>query len=336
MVLLTAMPVLPLVLWLRDGGSSIFVLDTFGVIEELLPGERNNYTFNNLLSPAHACKLRDGSDVYLTIYVHTAPTNFKKRQGIRQTWGDPDLLWRYNAILVFIMGRVEEKPLMDLVRLESDLYDDIVQEDFLDSYRNLTYKAIVGLKWVSTYCSNTTFVLKTDDDVLVNIHKLVQYIRTSEEPLNGSKGFLACYLYPHAGIQRDKKSKWYIPESEFPGTHYFPYCAGLAFLISVDVAKCLYEASMQFRFFWVDDVYITGVLVRKLGIEHRQLNNAYLLSSNDTNSKDSDDAKQQLIFVQLDKPYLLYRLWRNLILDNPAPIKSPLLVSPLAKTSKIE
>ena len=42
-----------------------------------------------------------------------------------------------------MMGNVENNNIRDKIKLESSIYKDIVQEDFLDSYRNLTYKGSV-------------------------------------------------------------------------------------------------------------------------------------------------------------------------------------------------
>jgi hypothetical protein len=52
--------------------------------------------------------------------------------------------------------------------MESETYGDIVQTAFEDTYRNLTYKAMSVLRWVSTYCPSVTYVLKADDDAIVN------------------------------------------------------------------------------------------------------------------------------------------------------------------------
>ena len=38
------------------------------------------------------------------------------------------------------------------VRVESARYGDIVQTDFLDSYRNLTLKAVSWMRWVHAHC----------------------------------------------------------------------------------------------------------------------------------------------------------------------------------------
>ena len=43
---------------------------------------------------------------------------------------------------------------------------------FQDSYYNLTLKTVMGLKWVKDHCSQARFVMKTDDDIFVNLPKL--------------------------------------------------------------------------------------------------------------------------------------------------------------------
>ena len=59
-----------------------------------------------------------------------------------------------------MLGRAAGERTQEALQQESVLYGDIVQEDFLDSYRNLTYKAIMSMRWISTYCKHATFVLK--------------------------------------------------------------------------------------------------------------------------------------------------------------------------------
>lgn len=41
------------------------------------------------------------------------------------------------------------------VNLESEQYQDIIQENFIDSYNNLTLKSVMMLKWVSSHCSHS-------------------------------------------------------------------------------------------------------------------------------------------------------------------------------------
>ena len=37
----------------------------------------------------------------------------------------------------------------------------------MDTYENLTYKAVLGLRWIIDHCQQAKFVLKIDDDVQV-------------------------------------------------------------------------------------------------------------------------------------------------------------------------
>lgn len=52
--------------------------------------------------------------------------------------------------------------------VEAAQYDDLVISGFVDSYNNLTLKTTFMINWVIQYCPQVQFVLKVDDDVLVN------------------------------------------------------------------------------------------------------------------------------------------------------------------------
>ena len=55
---------------------------------------------------------------------------------------------------------------------ESSKHGDLVQGDFLDTYHNLSYKAIMGNLWVAEFCSQAEFVVKTDDDMYVDLYEV--------------------------------------------------------------------------------------------------------------------------------------------------------------------
>ena len=70
--------------------------------------------------------------------------------------------------------------------MEFERYEDLVQGNFIDSYKNLTLKAVLGLRWLSQYCSDAPFAIKTDDDTFLNIFEMV---RLMEENVNKSRVF---------------------------------------------------------------------------------------------------------------------------------------------------
>ena len=65
------------------------------------------------------------------------------------------------------------------VTTEAEDNNDIVLEDFHDTYLNLTLKTTFLLKWVTSRCSNAKFVFKVDDDVFVNPEKLWSTLESS-------------------------------------------------------------------------------------------------------------------------------------------------------------
>lgn len=129
--------------------------------------------FKYVKNPAHSiCNTSSVSNntmdgVDLLIYIHSAPSNFKNRIIIRETWGKRALFPQIR--LVFMLGSTRDQEVSDKVNMESEIYHDIVQQNFDDSYRNLTLKCLMALDWVTKYCSQSKFVLKTDDDVIVII-----------------------------------------------------------------------------------------------------------------------------------------------------------------------
>ncbi len=58
---------------------------------------------------------------------------------------------------------------------------------------NLTYKTIMGLKWASTFCACAKFVMKTDDDMFVNVPNILDAVKDNALALQTSVGG-ACYL----------------------------------------------------------------------------------------------------------------------------------------------
>ena len=102
------------------------------------------YTFRNfayLLNPKFEICSREAnkSPIFLLIYVHTSPENYKRRLVIRETWSQKHLF--NNTRLVFFSGLSRQNHTNEMLRLEHSIYNDIVQNDYLDSYRNLTLKS---------------------------------------------------------------------------------------------------------------------------------------------------------------------------------------------------
>ena len=215
--------------------------------------------------------MMDGYDVFLVVYVHSSADHFQRRDVIRRTWGNVAQYDGVDVRRVFVLGRPSSAASPNATRLqrrivaESTEHGDIVQEDFVDSYANMTYKAVAGLHWVSQHCRRARFVLKTDDDVFVNMFTLVELL--SDARLAGMRRVLLCnrwWAIAHSQVARD--GKWGTPSSDWRYGDWPPFCQGLAFVMSADLAVELYAAAFRVPFLRMDDVFLTGFAPLQLDI----------------------------------------------------------------------
>jgi hypothetical protein len=99
----------------------------------------NPHEFKYLQNPGGSvCGASGGAGVALLVYVHSTPENLLRRLSIRETWARRSMFKELR--LVFMLGESRSGRVRGSVALEARYYNDIVQEDFEDSYRNLTYK----------------------------------------------------------------------------------------------------------------------------------------------------------------------------------------------------
>lgn len=87
---------------------------------------------------------------------------------------------------------------------ESARFGDILQGGFIDAYRNLTYKHMMGLKWVAEQCDMFQFVIKVDDDIVFDVFQLRDYL---EKGVHSGK-FMAGFVLDNQKVVRNEKSKW--------------------------------------------------------------------------------------------------------------------------------
>lgn len=64
-------------------------------------------------------------------------------------------------------------------------------------------------------------------------------------------------------VKRSYRSKWRVSFKEYSERYYPPYCPGYAIIYSPDIIFRLYTAAQNFKYFWIDDVHITGVLAQQ-------------------------------------------------------------------------
>ncbi|XP_013379414.1 beta-1,3-galactosyltransferase 5-like [Lingula anatina] len=208
-------------------------------------------------------------DVYLVTVVESAPGSFTDRQQFRDTWGSVKETGGKYIHTVFLLGAAPNVSIQSIVEKESAKYGDIVQYDFVDTYRNLTVKTVAALRWVLKFCSHAKTMMKTDIDVIVQYSLLVDFLQSLALKTNGELMlYLGCVL-KHMPPVRATSSKWFVSEQEYAGHRYPDYVAGWGYLLSLPAVKSIVQAALQLPYHPMEDVFV-GIAAEKAGVAPTQ------------------------------------------------------------------
>ncbi|XP_068178654.1 N-acetyllactosaminide beta-1,3-N-acetylglucosaminyltransferase 2-like isoform X2 [Antennarius striatus] len=215
-----------------------------------------------LIDPPRVCE----ATPFLLLAVKSLTPHFDRRQAIRETWGRAGVVANRTVAVVFLLGSTfggDHFPdLRGLLRQEARIHKDVLLWRYRDTFFNLTLKDVLFLEWFGRRCPHARYVLKGDDDVLVNTPRVLDFLENVSE--SRTKDLFVGDVISDAAPHRDKKLKYFIPESVFVG-RYPPYAGGGGYLLSGDLALRLSEASRRVVLYPIDDVY-TGMCLQKLGL----------------------------------------------------------------------
>lgn len=242
-----------------------------------------------------------GRNLKIIILITSAPGHYEARKAIRQTWGHYQL--RNDIAMAFIVGQSLDGN-ETFIKNENALYEDVVIANFVDSYNNLTLKTISILEWVDNYCNQAKFVLKTDDDMFINIPKLLDFVAKHWKDERKIFGKLASKWKPI----RKKTSKYYVSVQQYKHPLFPSFTTGPAYLITSDVVRELYATALEMTYLKLEDVFMTGVVAQEKNITRVHapefLNRRLSVSS---------CYVQKSISIHMIKPFEQYDLWKRLL-----------------------
>jgi len=201
--------------------------------------------------------------VLVAILVISAPAHKAQREAIRAAWGRE----REGVVFSFLVGTVKGDLGRELLR-EATEHRDLIVSRVTDSYENLGLKTISGLDWVVQYCPDAEFVLKVDDDMFVQVDKLLELVHSlllegkSQKLVVGniSRGWRPV---------RNPRSKYYITEAQYEGDTYPDFATGPSYLVSRAAVIPLVEEALVQKYIHLEDVFITGVVAQTVGVTRR-------------------------------------------------------------------
>lgn len=208
-----------------------------------------------------------------------------------------------NIFRVFLLAAVpstEKYITQKAIESENRHFGDIVQGNFIEAYRNLTYKHVMGLRWSSSHrCIKSKFIIKMDDDIVVDFFYLINYMNDPKFSAMNNRQFLAGYVFSNVVPIRRQQNKWYVSSNEYDGNVYPDYLSGWMYITTPFTARALVTAASHSKFFWIDDTWITGILRDKQKIQINESLNE-LISAN---SQFLDCCIDDLIRNRYDCPF---------------------------------
>ncbi|XP_054839639.1 UDP-GalNAc:beta-1,3-N-acetylgalactosaminyltransferase 1 [Eublepharis macularius] len=254
------------------------------------------------------------SNPFLVILVTSVPMDVEARQAIRITWGSQKSWWGNQVQILFLLGQGRERDnsLTLSVEDESILYGDIIRQDFLDTYDNLTLKTIMAFRWVAEFCSNTQYVMKTDSDVFINTGNLVKFLLKS----NALENFITGYPLINNPTYRGLYKKRFISYDEYPFNVYPPYCSGFGYILNSRLACRVYEMMNHVKPIKFEDVYV-GICLSILGVsvyipEDVELFFLYRINFDICKYK-------HLVAVHGISPHEMIRFWQEIMKETSVP-----------------
>lgn len=185
-----------------------------------------------------------------------------------------------------------EQAVQRVLGREYGRYGDLIQCQVRDTYTNLTLKSIAALEWTRQYCPWARYLLKTDDDMFIDVRRLLRFIdkvevdaikeagingpsTRSNKPihvdsvLNANADVFESVATPDFNFEmpptiwgrlahgwrpiRQHNSKYYVSRTQFAGRVYPDFCTGPAYLMTRSTVSPLYEAALGRDFDVVDD-----------------------------------------------------------------------------------
>lgn len=198
---------------------------------------------------------------FLTVLVISRPCNVLLRQAIRKTWGlsAADL----GVSILFVVGY--DDSWSSVIQREIKLHQDLIALDEEDTYESLPNKVLSGISHVLHQRLTPQYVMKVDDDTVVNLAFLVQELHSGI--INSTQILGAIYI--NSLVIRDPHDKWAVSILDYPYPTYPTYAFGGGYVLPLPAAvKIIQTRAKTFDWIHLEDVYITGILARRAQLSH--------------------------------------------------------------------
>ena len=118
-------------------------------------------------------------------------------------------------------------------------------------------------RWMTKHCNDTKLVLKCDDDQVIDVYHLEIYVNHYIQDPHQAYYYL-CNILKNEKPKRQPTNKWFVSFKDYPQDVYPDFCSGWAYVTNIPTMKSILKVSHDEPYFWIDDLFVTGTLTKKL------------------------------------------------------------------------
>ena len=137
------------------------------------------FTINDGYKRCKVISKRRNNEERVFVVIGSSPHNYENRQAIRQTWAKQ--LGDSNYLYSFFIGLTRSAVIQQMIDQESQVYGDIIQVGLYERYPTMSQKTVALLHWTLKYCSAIDLILKTTDNVYLNVNNFNHLIDSLNE-----------------------------------------------------------------------------------------------------------------------------------------------------------
>ncbi|XP_050219302.1 hydroxyproline O-galactosyltransferase GALT3 [Mercurialis annua] len=243
----------------------------------------------------------------MLVGIFSTGNNFERRMALRRSWMQYEAVRKGDVAVRFFIGLHKNSQVNFELWKEAQAYGDVQLMPFVDYYSLISLKTI-AICIMGTKILPAKYIMKTDDDAFVRIDEVLSSLK--EKSSNALLyGLIAYDSTPH----RDKDSKWYVSEKEWPHSSYPPWAHGPGYVISRDIAKFIVRSHQEgnLKLFKLEDVAM-GIWIEEFKKSGQEVN--YMSDDRFYNA----GCESNYILAHYQNPRLVLCLWEKLQSEHQA------------------
>lgn len=149
-----------------------------------------------LIDRTDGCQDSEGRYARLVTIIFSKAANIEARNSVRLSWGKKAMTMGF---FYFVLGPSYSHEVKQNVELEGGTYEDILQLNTTtkDDDDCVQLKTLATLQWLREHCAQVDYVLRADDDMLVDIHGLDNFLQHHRHKLENT-----------AAVIGDQHTRW--------------------------------------------------------------------------------------------------------------------------------